>query len=407
MSHTHRRILSTHVGSLIRPIEVMRLMKAKQDGDTLDPHHHASRLDEAVAEVVRRQAEVGIDIVSDGEFGRISFLSYIHERLTGFEWKPGSVSLLSSQGLAGGKLRPAFAEERIEFKSFYQRRDQLEHTLWVPEEFRQEKPPHAPSRLPVCTGPIRYKGQDSLREELARLRASVSAVDVAGAFVPAASPSLCVFGLRSNEHYASEEAYLYAFADALNVEYRQIIDAGFNIQIDAPDLTHLYDPANLDVYLSWLARQAEAINHALQGIPPERVRMHICWGSWNGPHTSDVPLKLIVQTLLGIRVGGYSIEGANDRHEHEVFIWDDVKLPEGKLLYPGVVGHVSNVVEHPELVAWQIRLYAERVGRENVIASTDCGFSQGWNLPCVHPQIQWAKLDALVQGARLASSQLW
>jgi 5-methyltetrahydropteroyltriglutamate--homocysteine methyltransferase len=213
--------------------------------------------------------------------------------------------------------------------------------------------------------------------------------------------------MRVNEHYKTDEEYLFALAEAMNVEYRAIIDAGFDIQIDSPELTHLYDPGNVDDYLRWLALQIEAINHSLKGIPEERARLHICWGSWNAPHTSDVPLKLILNTVLKTRTQGYSLEGANDRHEHEVLLWDDVKLPDGKILLPGVVGHVSNVVEHPELVAWRIKLYAERLGRENVIACTDCGYSQGWAIPRLHPSVQWAKLEALAEGARLASAQLW
>ena len=264
-----------------------------------------------------------------------------------------------------------------------------------------------PTDLPACVGPITYTGMKELDAELARLKAALAPGDVAGAFVPVASAPLVAFSARVNEHYRTDEEYLFALADAMNVEYRAIVAAGFDIQIDSPELTHLYDPDNEDDYLRWLGLQVEAINHSLKGIPEERARLHICWGSWNAPHTTDVPLKKILSTILKVRTQGYSVEGANDRHMHEVLLWDHVKLPEGKILLPGVVGHVSNVVEHPELVAWRIELYAQRLGRENVIASTDCGYSQGWNIPRVHPQVQWAKLKALGEGARLASAKLW
>jgi len=278
--------------------------------------------------------------------------------------------------------------------------------MWMPAELQSSAPLTPPTEVPVCTGPLRYSGTHELERDLKRLKHALSRVNVEGAFVTAASPSIAVWHHANNEYYASDEEYVFAMAEALNVEYKAITDAGFDLQIDAPDLCHLYDPAYEDDYMKWLSVRVEAINHALEGVPEEKARLHICWGSSNAPHTNDVPLRLIIDQVLKVRTQGYSLEGANDRHAHEVLMWDDVKLPEGKILLPGVVGHVSNIVEHPELVAWRIRLYAERVGKENVIASTDCGYSQGWNLRRVHPQVQWAKLEALAQGARLASQQL-
>jgi 5-methyltetrahydropteroyltriglutamate--homocysteine methyltransferase len=402
------RILTSHVGSLIRPLEVMQLMKAKDRGLPYDERAAAALLDEAVAGVVRRQAEAGLDIVNDGEFGKNSFLGYVWNRLTGLTKRENAATFFGRNArLKGYKMHAAVAREREEFADFYKTWGPVEMAVWLPPEMKTDAPMGPPIDLPACTGSISYRGMDELKTELARLDAALAGVDVAGAFVPVASAPLCAFGMRVNEHYKTDEEYLFALAEAMNVEYRAIIDAGFDIQIDSPELTHLYDPDNVDDYLRWLALQIEAINHSLKGIPEERARLHICWGSWNAPHTSDVPLKLILNTVLKTRTQGYSLEGANDRHEHEVLLWDDVKLPDGKILLPGVVGHVSNVVEHPELVAWRIKLYAERLGRENVIACTDCGYSQGWAVPRLHPSVQWAKLEALAEGARLASAQLW
>jgi 5-methyltetrahydropteroyltriglutamate--homocysteine methyltransferase len=402
------RILTSHVGSLIRPLEVMQIMKARDRGLPYHERAAAGVLDQAVAGVVRRQADAGLDIVNDGEFGKSSFLGYVRTRLAGLETrKSGQTFFGLNSRLKGYKMHAAVVREREEFADFYKAWAAVEMTTWLPPEMKTDAPLGPPTDLPACTGPISYNGTDELAEELARLKAALGGVRVAGAFVPVASPSLCAFGARVNEHYKTDEEYLFALAEAMNVEYKAIVAAGFDIQIDSPELTHLYDPDNVDDYLKWLALQIEATNHALRGIPEDRARLHICWGSWNAPHTSDAPLKLILSTVLKTRAQGYSLEGANDRHEHEVLLWDEVELPEGKILLPGVVGHVSNVVEHPELVAWRIKLYADRVGRENVIACTDCGYSQGWNIPRVHPSVQWAKLEALAEGARLASAQLW
>ena len=409
MLRSEERILTSHVGSLVRPVDVMKIMRAREQGATEDEAVSAKVLDTAVADVVREQQRIGIDIVNDGEFGKNSFLGYVRSRLGGLEMRktdPKSFFGLNAR-LRGGKLHAAIAREREQFADFYATWAPLENTMWLPAELKADARLGPPDELPACTGPIVYTGGAELDAELGRLKRALRSAGASSAFVPVASAPLCAFGARINEYYASEEEYLFAFADAMNVEYQAIVAAGFDIQIDSPELTHIFDPDNVDEYLSWLELQVEAINRSLRGIPEDRARLHICWGSWNAPHTSDVPLHLILGTILKVKVGGYSFEGANDRHMHEVLLWDEVELPEGKVLLPGVVGHVSNVVEHPELVAWRIKLYAERVGRENVIACTDCGYSQGWNVPRVHPQVQWAKLEALVAGARLASQQLW
>ena len=406
MLRSTERILTSHVGSLIRPLEVMRLMRAREQRLPLDAGAASAILDGAVAEVVSEQARTGIDIVNDGEFGKNSFLGYVRGRLGGIESRKSSQHAFALNARIG-KLQSAYAREREEFADFYKAWAAVETTVWMPPEFKSDAPYTMPTEVPVCTAPIRYTGMDELTAELARLRAALTGVAATGAFVPVASAPLCAFAVRTNEYYKGDEEYLFALAEAMNQEYKAIIDAGFDIQIDSPELTHIYDPNNVDEYLKWLELQTEAINHSLKGIPEERARLHICWGSWNAPHTSDVPLKVILDLILKVRTQGYSLEGANDRHAHEVLLWDEVELPDGKVLLPGVVGHVSNVVEHPELVAWRIKLYADRVGRENVIAGTDCGFSQGWNIPRVHPSVQWAKLAALVEGARLASADLW
>jgi 5-methyltetrahydropteroyltriglutamate--homocysteine methyltransferase len=387
----------------------MKLMRAAEQGQPVDAQTSAALLESAVADVVREQARVGLDIVNDGEFGKISFLGYVRNRLGGLELrKTDRQSFFGLNArLRGGKLHAAVAREREQFADFYSAWAPIETTMWLPQELKVDAHVGPPIELPACVGPITYTGMSELQAELGRLQRAHAAAPTPGAFVPVASAPLCAFGARINEHYKTDEEYLFALAAAMNVEYKAIVAAGFDIQIDSPELTHVYDPDNVDEYLRWLEIQVEAINRSLEGIPAERARLHVCWGSWNAPHTSDVPLKVILATILKVRTQGYSFEGANDRHMHEVLLWDETKLPDGKVLLPGVVGHVSNVVEHPELVAWRIKLYAERVGRENVIACTDCGYSQGYGIPRVHPQVQWAKLESLVAGARLASQELW
>ena len=261
----------------------------------------------------------------------------------------------------------------------------------------------------VCTGPISYQGQAAVQSDIANFKAALAGVNVEEAFIPAAAPTMIQYGSR-NEYYPNDEAYVYALADAMKEEYQAIVNAGFLLQIDAPELPATYDrmlasDLTLQEYRHYATLCVEAVNHALQGISEAQVRYHICWGSWNGPHTTDVPLKDIVDIVLQVRAQAYSIEAANPRHEHEWQVWRDVKLPDGKILIPGVIAHSTNIVEHPELIALRLQNYTRLVGRENVIAGTDCGFSQGWNSPRVHPQVQWAKLQALAEGARLASKE--
>jgi 5-methyltetrahydropteroyltriglutamate--homocysteine methyltransferase len=381
------RILTTHVGSLIRPPELLDFLRAKQHAEKYDDAAYASCLTDSVAAIVRKQAESGIDIVSDGEFGKgISWSQYVIERLSGFETRP----------ISGGPDPFARGADRTRFAEFYAELDARDG--------------RATSTDSVCIGPIEYTGQAALQRDIDNFKAALGAVKVEEAFLPVAAPA-SVIPDRKNEYYPTEEATLAAIAEAMRVEYKTIVDAGLLVQLDDARAAVTYDrmvpPASFADYRKWVAMHVEALNHALEGIPEEKVRYHVCWGSWPGPHTTDVPLKDIVDLVLQVRAGAYVIEGANPRHEHEWQVWEDVKLPAGKILIPGVISHATNVVEHPELVAQRITRLAKIVGRENVIASTDCGFAQGPFHRRVHPSIMWAKLEALAEGARLASKSLW
>ncbi len=401
MKRSRERILTTHAGSLVRPPEIIEVLKAEAFGEPYDQEAFAQRLRTAVVEVVRRQAEVGIDIPSDGEFGKVGWNNYVLERFSGLELRelpPGATPL------GRGK-------DRRDFADFYAVWNQVERTIWLPPEVAQAVPATgALTARWVCTGPIGYKGHAAIQRDIANFKAALAEVGVEEGFLPVAAPG-SVEASHPNEYYASDEEYLYAIADALHEEYRAIIDAGLLLQVDDAFLPYVYDwmvdRVSMDEYLAYCEQRVEALNYALRGIPEERVRYHICWGSWNGPHSTDVPLKDIVHLVLKVNAGAYSIEAANPRHAHEWKVWRDVTLPEGKVLIPGVVTHSTNIIEHPELVAERIVRFASLVGRENVIAGTDCGFSQHWNLIRTHPSIQWAKLQALAEGARLATQELW
>jgi 5-methyltetrahydropteroyltriglutamate--homocysteine methyltransferase len=385
-------IKTTHVGSLIRPPELLQFIRPKQNGQPYDEKAYAACLKAAVAEVVRRQAEAGIDLPSDGEFGKsISWSQYALERLTGFERRPARPG-------EHGSTRGA---DRARFADFYRELDAA------------EGPPAQvgiAAGQAVCVGPISYTGQAELRRDIENFKAALAQAGLKQGFLPVAAPS-SVIPDRTNEYYSSDEELLYAIAEAMRSEYRAIVDAGLLLQLDDARLAVTYDrmvpPASFAQYRDWVALQVEAINHALQGIPEERVRYHVCWGSWPGPHSTDVPLKDIVDLVLKVKAGTYLIEGANPRHEHEWRVWESVKLPEGKVLAPGMISHATNVVEHPELVAQRIVRLAKLVDRERVLASTDCGFAQGPFHRRVHPSIMWAKLEALAEGARLASRSLF
>jgi 5-methyltetrahydropteroyltriglutamate--homocysteine methyltransferase len=387
MQRSTDRILTTHVGSLIRPQPLQDYLRAKQSGQPFDQDAYSKYLKASIAQIVREQAEVGIDIVSDGEFGKsISWNQYVLERLSGFEQRP----------LAPG-TNPIFqGADRARFKDFY-------------AELDARDPPANP-RMSVCVGPVKYTGQELLERDIANFKAALPAVKVADGFLPVVAPASVVPD-RKNEYYESDDDLLHAIADAMRTEYKAIVDAGLLVQIDDARAAVTYDrmvpPGSLDDYRRWVGKHVEALNHALEGIPQDRVRYHVCWGSWPGPHTTDVPLRDIVDLILQVHAGAYVLEAANPRHEHEWAVWKDVKLPDGKVLIPGVISHVTNVVEHPELVAERIVRFARLLGRENIIGGTDCGFAQGTFYRRVHPSIMWAKLEALVAGSRLASKQLW
>ena len=388
MQHSVERILTSHVGSLIRPQQIQDFLRANQKGEVVDQVAWDKCLAASVEEVVRHQAEVGIDVVSDGEFGKaISWSQYALERLSGFQRRPVP---------SGGKNPFARGADRTKFAEFYAELDARETPATISES--------------VCVGPITYTGQQQLKRDIDNFKAALAKAKVTEGFLPVAAPS-SVIPDRKNEHYPSDEACQRAIAEAMRTEYRMIVDAGLLVQLDDARAAVTYDrmvpPASFAEYLKWLEMQVDLINHALEGIPEDKVRYHVCWGSWPGPHTSDVALKDIAHLVLKVKAGAYVIEGANPRHEHEWRVWKDVKLPAGKVLMPGVISHATNVVEHPELVSERIVRYAQIVGRENVIAGTDCGFAQGPFYRRVHPSIMWAKLEALAQGARLASKELW
>ena len=392
MKRSTDRILTSHVGSLIRPPELLPFIRARQSGQPYDSQAHADCLASSVRTIVQEQAAAGIDVPSDGEFGKsISWSQYALERLSGFERRPAKPG---EHGFARGADRARFAE-------FYQELDAA------------DGPPAAvgaSAGVATCVGPIAYTGQSEIGRDIDNFKAAMKAAGVAEGFLPVAAPS-SVIPDRRNEHYASEEECLRAIANAMRTEYRAIVDAGLLLQLDDARLAVTFDrmvpPASPQDYRRWAEMQVEVTNAALEGIPQDRVRYHVCWGSWPGPHTTDVPLKDIVDLVLKIRAGAFLIEGANPRHEHEWRVWEGVKLPRGKVLIPGVISHATNVVEHPELVAERIVRFAKLLGRENVMAGTDCGFAQGPFHRRVHPSIQWAKLEALAVGARLASRELW
>jgi 5-methyltetrahydropteroyltriglutamate--homocysteine methyltransferase len=388
MKRSTDRILTTHVGSLIRPKELQDFLRLKQAGKPYDAAAYESCLKRSVAEVVRRQAETGIDIVSDGEFGKsISWSQYVLERLSGFERRP--IRADAANPFKRGADRTRFAD-------FYAELDAQDGVATTTDS--------------VCVGPIEYTGQAELQRDIDNFKAALKGATVQEAFLPVAAPA-SVIPDRKNEYYKSDDDLLAAIGEAMRTEYRMIVDAGFLLQLDDARNAVTYDrmvpPASFADYRNWLARQVEVINHAIEGIPAERIRYHVCWGSWPGPHTTDVPLKDIVDLILKVKVGAYVIEGANPRHEHEWKVWKDARLGAGQVLIPGVISHATNVVEHPELVAERIVRLARVIGRENVIAGTDCGFAQGPFHRRVHPSIMWAKLEALVEGARLASRELW
>jgi 5-methyltetrahydropteroyltriglutamate--homocysteine methyltransferase len=400
MQASDTRIRTTHVGSLVRTPELVELMIKNRLGEPVDEPTYEKALRAGVRDVVKRQADIGIDTVDDGEYGKINWITYLCDRIGGLE------SVRAPEELEG-KIWP----EQERFGDFYQRYAEFESTQWLPDSpsrSRYHGGQIAEYRNLVCSSALKYK-PELLQRDIENFTAALDEVEVDEAFMPVVAP--CSMELTPNEHYGTQEEYLFALADALSVEYRMIVDAGFILQVDDAILPMqrfmLFQGKDFAEYRRWAELRMEALNQALKGIPEDRIRYHICFGSQNVPHTADPNLRDIIDLVLMANARAYSIEASNPRHEHEWQIWRDVRLPEGKILIPGVVGHATNIVEHPELIALRLKNFAELVGRENVIAGSDCGFSQSWNSPRVHVQVQWAKLAALVEGARLASRQLW
>ena len=385
------RILTTHVGSLIRPPALLEFIRARQKREPYDRAAYERCLADSVKEVVRRQVEIGVDIPSDGEFGKsISWSQYALERLSGFERRP----------VPPGGNPFARGADRARFPEFYA---QLDHAEGAPTSAGMS------AGLAVCVVPIEYTGHEELQRDIANFKAALAAAGAKQGFLPVAAPA-SVIPDRKNEYYDSDEECVRAIGRAMRTEYKAIVDAGLYVQLDDARFAVTYDrmvpPATFDDYRRWLELHIAVLNEALEGIPEERVRYHVCWGSWPGPHTSDVPLKDVVDLILQVKAGAYLIEGANPRHEHEWRVWEKAKLPRGRKLVPGVISHATNIVEHPELVAERLTRVARLVGAEHVMAGTDCGFAQGPFHRRVHPSIMWAKLEALVAGARLAAGEL-
>lgn len=382
MKRSEDRILTTHVGSIPRPQALLDLANIEK-GPPGDWDGYAQVLRDSIAEVVKQQAAVGLDIVNEGEFGKESWANYILKRISGFEQRPDQMRDIEWLG-----------SDRFRFR-----------------EYLAEAFPRAVTGSPTdaCVGPIEYVDRRGLDLSIDALTSAVKQVEVQEAFMTAVAPASTAYD-GVNEYYPTEREYVFAIADALREEYQAIYRSGLLLQVDDALLANMYDSLvrqSPERYREWAQLRIDALNHALEGIPEDRIRYHLCFGSWHVPHISDAPLEEVVGFILQVKAGAYSIEAANPRHEHEWRVWEKVKLPPGKILMPGVITHHIITVEHPRLVADRIVRYARIVGRENVIASSDCGFAQIDNIRRVHPSVMWAKFESLVEGARLATEDLW
>ncbi|MBV9355823.1 MAG: methionine synthase [Chloroflexi bacterium] len=410
MKRSTDRILTTHVGSLVRPAAILQGVKAHVLHEPYDEAQFARDVQDGIHEVVRKQAEIGIDIPSDGEYGRQGFRGYINERLGGLEPREPR-----PEEVPFANLR---SPERELFPEFYNQYYSHYRYLWMPPEVDISKVPNLPGNHQHyrVVGPITYTGQAAIKHDIETLKSAMAGHHFADAFIASDVPSGRSGDENVRDFFASESAYLYAVADALHEEYKAITDSGLLLQIDLAALNPrrrwtLTESSNgiPDQETGQRAVQegVEILNHALRDVPEDRVRYHHCWGSMNTPHVEDPPLREIAPSMLKIKAQAYVVEAANPRHEHEWMVWKDLKLPDGKILIPGLISHQTNVVEHPELVAWRIKNFVSLVGKENLIAGVDCGFSQYWDSIRVHPSVQWAKLKSLVDGAALASAELW
>lgn len=373
MRRSTDRILTTHVGSLVRPEALLQ--------ETGEARQRA--LADATREVVAKQVAAGVDIVNDGEYGKASWANYVLDRMSGFEARPDS-----------------------KFEAVWLGRDRVRFRAFMEENY-----PRGAKAVPghACVSPIEYRGLDSIRRNIADLQAALAAAGVEEGFLTAVAPASTGYD-AANEYYRTDREYIFAIAEALRVEYQEIVNAGLILQVDDAVLANMYDELVQQgdaVYREWAQLRVDALNHALRGIPEDRVRYHVCFGSWHVPHLADAPLEAIVDLVVQVNAGAYAIEAANVRHEHEWRVWRGVGMPKGRILIPGVVTHHTTSVEHPRLIADRLVRFAGILGRENVIAGTDCGFAQLEGIRRVHPQVMWAKLEALAEGARLASAELW
>lgn len=381
MQRSTDRILTTHTGSLPRPADVDEMLFGREEGQSTDAPVFEARVRQAVAELVDKQLEAGVTVINDGEAGKIGYSTYVKDRLTGF----------------GGEARPLVSREMVEFP------ETVQHLV--------DMPGYQHMKLPACDAPISVRDESAVQKDIDNLKAGLQGRAPVEAFLSAASPGV-IAAFLANSYYPSEEAYLFALADAMKPEYDAIAGAGIVLQVDCPDLAMTRAMGgNADLsdeqFRDQIRLHVRALNHAVRDIPPEQMRMHLCWGNGEMPHIYDIPLKDIVDIVLEARPAGLSFEAANPRHEHEWKLWRDLSLPDGKVLIPGVLDSTTNYVEHPELVAQRIVRYAEAVGRENVIAGTDCGFGTFAGLYSVSPRVTWLKLRAMSEGAEIASRELW
>jgi 5-methyltetrahydropteroyltriglutamate--homocysteine methyltransferase len=381
MKYSTDRILTTHAGALPQPSDLKQMHIAKDTGTPLNADAFRNRVRAAVVEAVKKQIDCGVDIINDGEVGKSNFSRYARERLSGF---------VERNAKPGDQTSTIFARDLVEFGEYfknrsYHRGDNIKRVF--------------------CNGPLKYIGHDSLKAEIEDFKAALQGQKYEEAFLPAIAPGTIEHWMK-NDYYPSDEAYLTAIADAMREEYKAIVDAGFLLQIDDPDLPdgwQFMSKMSVAEYRKYAELRVDALNHGLRDVPPDRVRFHTCWGSYHGPHKYDIPLRDIIDLILKVKANTISIEAANPRHEHEWRVWEEVKLPPGKVLVPGVVGHATDIVEHPQAIADRLIRYAKVVGRENVMAGTDCGLG-----PRVgDPQIAWAKFEAMAEGARLATKELW
>jgi len=381
MYYSTERILVTHAGSLPRPPDLRAMVVAKSGGEGHDTAALDRRLTEAVAETVQMQIEVGIDIVNDGELSKFNFTDYVRGRIAGYEARPNS----------GRRRLSIIARDERKFAGYFAANTRAQAL--------------GPPTMPVCVEPLRYVGQAELKKDLDNFKSALEGVSPAGAYLPANTPGTIEHWI-ANEYYKSDEEFVFAIAEAMSEEYRAIVDAGYLLQIDDPDLPDGWNcipDITLPDYRKYAEMRVAALNHALRGIPHEKVRLHVCWGSFHGPHHDDIPLRDIIDLIFQVNAGSYSIEASNPCHAHEWRVFEDVRLPEGATLIPGVVGHCTDFIEHPDLVAERLVRYARLVGRENVLAGTDCGLGSRVG----HPSICWAKFAAMAEGARRATKILW